>query len=228
MTPTPRGPAFLTGVKLAAVAVAGLFAATAPAGAQDLTFRFTDPSFGGNPFYSDHLLAIANLDRPSAPSTPNTPTTQEDLIAQQIRAQLLSQLSGTIRDAIANAPVGGTGNYVVGNQTISFVRTATETTVTFTNTTTGEVNTVIIPAASGTSPSAAAGTTSVVAAAGAVPTATAAPGSLAGVSLGAAAPLGYSAGRALASAAASAGSRRGSAEQALIASSSTGAALPPF
>lgn len=120
--------------------------AAAPAQAQDLVHHFIDPSFGGNPFYSDHLLAIANIDRPAQPTTPTTTPTQEDLIAQQLQARLLSTLSGNILDSINNAKVGDTGNFALGNQTISFSKTATETTVTFTNTTTGEVNTVVIPA----------------------------------------------------------------------------------
>ena len=125
----------------------------APAQAQDLVHRFIDPSFGGNPFYSDHLLAIANLDRPAQPTTPTTTPTQEDLIAQQLQARLLSTLSGNILDSINNAKVGDTGNFTLGNQTISFTRSATATTVTFTNTATGEVNTVVIPAAPATSSS---------------------------------------------------------------------------
>ena len=221
MSPTLRQISFRSRARRVVVPVGIALVLAAPAGAQDLTFRFTDPSFGGNPFYSDHLLAIANLDRPSAPSTPTMTDTQEDLIAQQLRAQLLSQLSGTIRDAIANAAVGGTGSYVVGNQTISFVRTATETTVTFTNTATGEVNTVVLPVVPAAS-SSGANTTSVAAAgSGVMTTGNVATGSVSGGPAG----LSYTAGRTEAGAG---NDRRASAEQALIASSSTGSTLPPF
>lgn len=230
MSRPSRAPLFRNRARAVLAAVATGLACAAPAQAQDLTFRFIDPSFGGNPFYSDHLIALANLDRPSAPSTPTTPTSQEELLAQQLRAQLLSQLSGTIQDEIRNAAVGASNTFTFGNQTVSYSKSATQTTVTFTNTTTGEVNTVVIPVAGSGATGAAAGTTSVAATGQrSVATTELAPGSVSGISLGATAPVGYTAGQALASAAASSGrSNNASAEQALMASASTGSVLPPF
>jgi hypothetical protein len=83
---------------LAAFLLAGaaLFAA-GPASAQELVHTFTNPSFGGNPFYSEHLLATANIHRPDAPEEPaETPPSEEELLASQLRSQFLSQLSGEI------------------------------------------------------------------------------------------------------------------------------------
>ncbi len=120
----------------------GAIGASAPAAAQEMVFTFQNPSFGGNPFYSEHLLAIAGFDRPTQP----TPTTSpEDLLAAQLRAQLTSTLSANILTTIQTAKPGDMGSFTVGNQQIDYSRTATETTVVFTNTKTGETSTLVIP-----------------------------------------------------------------------------------
>jgi curli production assembly/transport component CsgF len=140
---TPRALALgsCVGAALAAMFVA------APAGAQDMVHRFITPSFGGNPFYSDHLLTIANIHRPAAPEEPEEdPPSNEELIAQQIRARFLSQLSGDIIDRIQDAEVGDTGNFEFGDQRISFTRTTEGTRITFVNQSTGETQELFLPA----------------------------------------------------------------------------------
>ncbi len=130
----------LLGLLMASVAFSG------EAQAQELTHRFLNPSFGGNPFYSDHLLGIANIHRPDEPEdTGEEPPSEEELIASQIRARLLSGLSGDILDRIEAARPGESGNFEFGDQRISFTRSATETRVTFVNSRTGETRTVVIP-----------------------------------------------------------------------------------
>jgi curli production assembly/transport component CsgF len=158
----------LTGaISLRAAAAAGgiAIASLAPgaAQAQDLVHQFNNPSFGGNPFNSEHLRAIAELDRPKAPTDDAGTPSAEELLASQIRSQLTSSLSLTILSTIQNAQPGQSGNFTLGDQRISYVRTATETRVTFFNTRTGVTSELIIPvnpAGSGSAPgmtSAAAG-----------------------------------------------------------------------
>jgi curli production assembly/transport component CsgF len=116
------------------------------ANAQELTHRFINPSFGGNPFYSDHLLSIANIHRPAEPEEPaEEPPSEEELIASQIRARLLSGLSGDILDRIESARPGESGDFEFGDQRISFTRTATETRITFVNSRTGETRRIVVP-----------------------------------------------------------------------------------
>lgn len=130
---------------VASVAAAG---AASAAHAQELTHRFINPSFGGNPFYSDHLLGIANIHRPDEPEEPAAPApTEEELLARQLQARFLSQLSTSIRDQIENAQPGQSGSFDFGNQRISFTRSQAETRVTFVNTTTGETRVIVIPVA---------------------------------------------------------------------------------
>ncbi len=125
-----------------------------PAQAQELTHRFLNPSFGGNPFYSDHLLSIANIHRPREPEAPGAePPSEEELIASQVRARLLSGLSSDILTRIESAQPGQSGEFEFGDQRISFTRTRTETLVTFVNTRTGETRRVVIPVNNQTAPS---------------------------------------------------------------------------
>ena len=132
--------------RVALLAAAALVAGIATgAQAQELVQTFKDPAFGGNPFNGDYLLAIANTGRPAAPTTPAPVTTTADLLAAQIQSQLTSSLSSTILSAIQNAKVGQSGSFTIGNDQISYARAANGTTVTFKNTTTGVVNTILIP-----------------------------------------------------------------------------------
>lgn len=131
---------------LRSVAAAGLLTAlSAPACAQEFTQTFINPSFGGNPFYSDHLIAIAGLDRPEEPEDEDDTPSADELLASQIRAGLTSSLTSDILLAIQNAEPGDTGRFVIGDQIITFIRTAGETRVTFTNGRTGEVSELVIP-----------------------------------------------------------------------------------
>ena len=131
------------GVAIGPLAIIG---GASAAFAQEIVHTFNNPSFGGNPFYSEHLLAIAGIDRPEAPEEPTEPApTAEELLVAQLRASLTSSLSSNILQTIQTARPGDTGTFVVGAQRISYVRTATETRVTFTNTTTGETSELVIP-----------------------------------------------------------------------------------
>lgn len=132
-----------SGLALAAVILAA--APVAGASAQELTHRFISPGFGGNPFNTDYLLGTANIHRPDAPEAPSDAPTEQELIARQIQARFLSNLSSDIVDAINAAQPGDTGEFELGDQRISFVRTETETRITFFNGRTGETQVVVVP-----------------------------------------------------------------------------------
>lgn len=134
-------------------ALSAVLLAAAPASAQEFTQTFINPSFGGNPFYSEHLLGIAGIDRPAEPEDEAETPTTEELLVSQLRAGLAATTISQIQAAITavNAgpfvpgAAGNTGNFVIGDQQISFVRTATETRVTFVNGRTGETTELVIP-----------------------------------------------------------------------------------
>ena len=117
----------------------------APALAQDLTYTPINPSFGGNPFNSSHLLGIANAQNDYRDPRSTTSNSQADVFARQLQSRLLSALSSQIVDAIFGDNPQERGTIRFGGQTIEFVRGLTEVTLTITNDETGEVTTIVIP-----------------------------------------------------------------------------------
>lgn len=132
---------------MSAVAVAAVSMASA-ASAQELKFQFINPSFGGNPFNSDHLLAIATAQRPERPASEDGTTgelTEAQLFARQIQSRLLSALSSSVVEAITGSSPGTTGEFTVGDQKISFERTLSEIKLTIFDNTTGENTVISVP-----------------------------------------------------------------------------------
>ena len=129
------------GLAISALALAGL----SPAAAQDITYQPIDPSFGGNPFNSAHLLGIANAQNDYKDPKATTTNTQADIFARQLQSRLLSALSSQIVDAIFGDNPQERGTISFGGQTIDFVRGLTEVTLTITDEETGEVTTIVIP-----------------------------------------------------------------------------------
>lgn len=134
-------------LKLVGVLVASCIAgAASPALAQDLTYTPINPSFGGNPFNSSHLLGIANAENKyTDPSVSTTPTSQADIFAQQLQSRLLSALSSQIVDAIFGQNPQQSGTIQFGGQTIHFDRGLEDVTLTITDNGTGQVTTIIVP-----------------------------------------------------------------------------------
>ena len=127
--------------------VAALAFAT-PASAQELKFEFRIPSIGGNPFNSDHLLAIATAQRPAQKSSGADGTgelTEAQLFARQIQSRLLSALSSSVVEAITGSDPGTSGEFTVGDQKISFERTLSEIRLNIFDNSTGETTEIVVP-----------------------------------------------------------------------------------
>ena len=120
-------------------------ALAAPAQAQDIVYQPVDPSFGGNPFNSGHLLGIANAQNDYKDPSSQQSSSQADIFARQLQSRLLSALSSQIVDAIFGENPQESGTISFGGQTINFVRSLTEVTLTITDDQTGEVTTIVIP-----------------------------------------------------------------------------------
>lgn len=127
------------------LAIGALGAAAAPAVAQDMVYQPVDPSFGGNPFNSAHLLGIANAQNDYKDPRAASSGSQADIFARQLQSRLLSALSSQIVDAIFGENPQESGTISFGGQTIDFVRSLTEVTLTITDDGTGEVTTIVIP-----------------------------------------------------------------------------------
>lgn len=125
----------------AGVAVAWCF----PAMASDLVYSPINPSFGGNPFNSSHLLGIANAQNKFKDPDSASRGSQADIFARQLQSRLLSALSSQIVEAIFGENAQENGTIEFGGQIISWVRELDQVTLTITNTDTGEITTIQIP-----------------------------------------------------------------------------------
>ena len=115
------------------------------ASASDLVYSPTNPSFGGNPFNSAHLLGVANAQNkykdPSA-------TDNSDPAAQFLRtlqSRLLSAVASQITDLIFGENAQDSGIIRFGDQEITFVRGIDGVTLTITNFATGSVTQIVVP-----------------------------------------------------------------------------------
>lgn len=122
-----------------------LACAGTPAMAQDITYQPVDPSFGGNPFNSAHLLGIANAQNKYKDPNAASSSSQADIFARQLQSRLLSALSSQITDAIFGDNPQQHGTITFGGQTIVFDRGLEDVTLTITNDDTGEVTTIVVP-----------------------------------------------------------------------------------
>lgn len=110
----------------AAFSFFGLVSSTAVA--QDITFKFVNPSFGGNSFNSAHLLAIAELDRPDPPEADTVgifgdnfgEVSQADLFAEQLERTILGRLSSDISNAIFGENAEPSGEFRFDTTSVQF------------------------------------------------------------------------------------------------------------
>ncbi|MDQ8757796.1 curli assembly protein CsgF [Sphingosinicella sp. LHD-64] len=128
-----------------AIAVALFCGLAGTARADELVYTPNNPTFGGNPFNSSHLLGIANAQNNYRDPSTATSNSQADIFARQLQSRLLSALSSQIVDAIFGENPQERGTISFGGQTIEFVRGLEDVTITITNDATGEVSTIIVP-----------------------------------------------------------------------------------
>jgi len=135
-------------VELKLVGLMAVFVA-APAGAavsQELVYTPTNPSFGGNPFNSAHLLGIANAQNDfEAPRDETMAATQADIFLRQLQSRLLSGLAGDVTDAIFGDNPQDSGVISFGGQTITFMRGVDSVTITIFDSETGTTTEIILP-----------------------------------------------------------------------------------
>ena len=132
-----------SGFTASAVALSIAWSQAAYAG--DLVYTPINPSFGGNPFNSAHLLGIANAQNKFKDPTSSTSGSQADIFARQLQSRLLSALSSQITDAIFGENAQEHGTVRFADQTIEWQRGIDSVTLTITNDVTGEVTTIEVP-----------------------------------------------------------------------------------
>lgn len=116
-----------------------------PAFAQDVVYRPISPTFGGNPFNSNHVLGVANANNNTRDPRAASTNSQADIFARQLQSRLLSALSSQIIDAIFGENPQEQGTISFGGQTIEFFRSLDEVTLIIRNEETGEETRIVVP-----------------------------------------------------------------------------------
>ncbi|WP_340643812.1 curli assembly protein CsgF [Phenylobacterium sp.] len=133
---------------LCALTLLACFAPPLCAAAAPLTYQPVNPSFGGNPGNSAHLLAIAGAQNSySAPAVTGASAseTQASQFLQQLQSRFLSALASNVTDAIFGANPQESGQIVFGSQTITFNRGLDAVSIDILDATTGQTTNISVP-----------------------------------------------------------------------------------
>ncbi len=133
-------------------------AASAHAG--DLVYTPINPSFGGSPLNSAHLLATANAQREATasdfqrpatgtagtgPTGTGTGTSDADLFVRQLQGRLLSALAGQVTDAIFGDNPQEAGTVQFGDTRVTFNRSLGSIRLVIENAADGTVTEIVVP-----------------------------------------------------------------------------------
>jgi curli production assembly/transport component CsgF len=129
-----------------------------PAPAQDLVYRPINPSFGGNPLNSGHLLGTAAAQREAtardarrddAPfdrdGGADEGPSDADLFVRQLEGRLLSALAGQVTEAIFGETPADQGTVIFGATTVQFTRSLGEIRLEITDALDGSVTEIVVP-----------------------------------------------------------------------------------
>jgi curli production assembly/transport component CsgF len=130
---------------LTVAAVIAVAAANQAAFADELVYTPINPSFGGNPFNSSHLLGIANAQNDYEAPRDSNQTLQGEQFVRLLQSRLLSALATRVSDAILGENAQPSGEIVYGSQTVAWETLLDSIRLTVTDTDTGAVTEIIIP-----------------------------------------------------------------------------------
>ncbi len=146
------------GARFGAAAVLGLALLGGGAAAQDLVYTPVNPSFGGNPLNSGHLLNIANAQREATAFDAGDDDAgfggggavaddggDVDLFVRQLEGRLFSALAGQVTEAIFGDSPQDNGTVVFGTTTVEFSRSVGEIRLTVTDALDGSVTEIVVP-----------------------------------------------------------------------------------
>lgn len=115
------------------------------ASAQQLVYTPINPTFGGNPFNSSHLLATANAQNQFLPkSASSSAPTQAQQFASQLQSTILAGVAQQISNAIFGNNPQQSGTISFGGTTVSFQRGLDNVTINITDPS-GVTTTIVVP-----------------------------------------------------------------------------------
>ncbi len=140
-----------------AITLASLMLVASAAHASELVYTPVNPTFGGSPYNSSHLLSIASTQRSATASdakssgatgsgsgTTNDNTTA-DLFVSQLQSRLLSALASQVTEAIFGDDPQDSGTITFGDTEITFDQTGNSIALTITDFTDGTVTHIEVP-----------------------------------------------------------------------------------
>lgn len=118
-------------IRLAFLAGSVFLAAAGGSVAQDMVYTPVNPSFGGNPLNSSHLMGLASAQRTATtrkppgtdPTDPGTGSSEADLFVRQLQSRLFSALAAQVTEAIFGENPQESGTVTFGDTTVTFERT---------------------------------------------------------------------------------------------------------
>ncbi|NIJ22871.1 curli production assembly/transport component CsgF [Sphingomonas japonica] len=123
----------------------GTLSVPAPSLASDIVYTPINPSFGGNPFNSAHLLGIASAQSKYKDPTAISSADPGSQFLRTLQSRLLSSLATQINEIIFGENAQDSGLIQFGDQEISFVRGIDSVTLTITNNADGTVTEIVVP-----------------------------------------------------------------------------------
>lgn len=133
----------LSFILLVAIHAWHLLAPEAKAG--DLVYTPINPSFGGSPLNSNHLLGTANAQNQYKNKQDTAGYSPTDAFIQMLQSRLYSSLADAVSSAIFGPNAQQSGTVTFQDQQVTFVNTGTEIRLTITNFITGKVTEITVP-----------------------------------------------------------------------------------
>lgn len=111
----------------------------------DIVYQPVNPSFGGNPFNSSHLLGVANAINNFKDPTAISSSDPAQQFLRTLQSRLLSTLASQITDIIFGENAQQSGRVKFGDQEITFIRGIESITLTIFNAADGTTTEIIVP-----------------------------------------------------------------------------------
>jgi curli production assembly/transport component CsgF len=113
--------------------------------AADLIYTPINPSFGGDPFNSNHLQGLAASQNTFEETSESSRQSSTERFLSMLQSRLYSSLASQVAGAIFVEDAQPNGTIIFDDQQVSFVNTGTQIQLVVTDFSTGKVTNITIP-----------------------------------------------------------------------------------